>query len=48
MEKHQLAYVVYLNVWEDSEKVRSDHLKTLTRICELAFTESEVQDANDD
>lgn len=48
MEKTELAYIVYVKVWEDSPKVRSDIEARLNRICELAFPEVLVNDANDD
>ena len=48
MEKAELAYVVYVKVWEDTEKVRHDTEAKLNQICDLAFVESSVQDANGD
>ncbi len=48
MEKSELAYVVYVRVFEDTEKVRRDTQEKLEQICGLAFTESDVQDANGD
>ncbi len=48
MDKSELAYVVYVKVWEDSPKVRSDIEARLNKICEMAFAECQVQDANED
>ena len=48
LEKSELAYVVYLKVWEDTPKVRKDFEDRLNKICNLAFPEATVQDANGD
>lgn len=48
MNKYELAYVVYLQVWEDTPKRRSDAKAKLEQICGLAFLESSVEDANGD
>jgi len=48
MEKVELAYVVYLRVYEDSPKRRADAKAKLEQICGLAFLESSVEDANGD
>ena len=48
MEKTELAYVVYLKTYEDTPKVRHDYEAKLRQICELAFLESDVRDANGD
>jgi hypothetical protein len=48
MDKSELAYVVYVKVYEDTEKVRHDVEAKLNQICGLAFIESSVQDANGD
>ena len=48
VEKAELAYVVYLKVWEDTPKVRKDFQDRLQKMCELAFFEYSVQDANGD
>jgi hypothetical protein len=48
MDKSELAYVVYVKVWEDTEKVRHDIEQKLNQICGLAFIEVTVQDASGD
>lgn len=47
MDKSELAYVVYVKVWEDTPKVRHDIEKKLNQICGLAFNSVTVDDAND-
>jgi hypothetical protein len=44
--KPTLTYIVRIQVWEDTPKVRSDMEARLNKICGLAFDGVGVEDAN--